>query len=177
MRAASGIAFEILVKNRQEERLALAYAQSLGRIGVAATVRLNDEVQFQRRRTKFDFDMMIGSWVATPSPGGEQRTRWGSASANMDGAYNIAGAASPAIDAMIAALLAARQPRGFRRRRARAGPRADFGLLYRAVVLRARAMDRLFGAARPSRKNAAFRRQYGYVVEQEPVKSDGRPID
>ena len=101
------IAFEILVKNRQEERLALAYAQSLSRIGVAATVRLNDEVQYQRRRTKFDFDMMMGSWVATPSPGGEQRTRWGSASANMDGAYNICGAASPAIDATIAALLAA----------------------------------------------------------------------
>jgi peptide/nickel transport system substrate-binding protein len=102
------IAFEILVKNRQEERLALAYSQSLARIGVSATVRLNDEVQFQRRRTKFDFDMMMGSWPASPSPGGEQRTRWGSASANMDGAYNICGAASPAIDAMIAALLAAR---------------------------------------------------------------------
>ena len=108
-----GIAFEILVKNRQEQRLALAYAQSLGRIGVTATVRLNDEVQYQRRRTKFDFDMMIGSWVATPSPGGEQRTRWGSASANMDGAYNIAGAASPAIDAMIAALLAANRHEDF----------------------------------------------------------------
>jgi peptide/nickel transport system substrate-binding protein len=101
------IAFEILVKNRQEERLALAYAQNLGRIGATATVRLNDEVQYQRRRTKFDFDMMMGSWVATPSPGGEQRTRWGSASADMDGAYNICGAASPAIDAMIAAMLAA----------------------------------------------------------------------
>jgi peptide/nickel transport system substrate-binding protein len=108
-----GIAFEILVKNRQEQRLGLAYAQSLSRIGVAATVRLNDEVQYQRRRTKFDFDMMIGSWVATPSPGGEQRTRWGSASANMDGAYNIAGAASPAIDAMIAALLVANSHEDF----------------------------------------------------------------
>jgi peptide/nickel transport system substrate-binding protein len=107
------IAFEILVKNRQEERLALAYAQSLARIGAAASVRLNDEVQYQRRRTKFDFDMMMGSWVATPSPGGEQRTRWGSASADMDGAYNIAGAASPAIDAMIAALLAAKTHEDF----------------------------------------------------------------
>jgi peptide/nickel transport system substrate-binding protein len=101
------IAFEILVRSRQDERLALAYSQSLSRIGAAATVRLADEVQFQRRRTKFDFDMMIGSWTASPSPGGEQRTRWGSASADMDGAYNICGAASPAIDAMIAALLAA----------------------------------------------------------------------
>jgi peptide/nickel transport system substrate-binding protein len=107
------IAFEILVKNRQEERLALAYAQSLARIGIAAIVRLNDEVQFQRRRTKFDFDMMLGSWIATPSPGGEQRARWGAAAANMDGAYNICGATSPAIDAMIAALLAAKSHEDF----------------------------------------------------------------
>jgi peptide/nickel transport system substrate-binding protein len=57
--------------------------------------------------------MMMGSWVASPSPGNEQRTRWGSASADMEGAYNICGAASPAIDAMIAALLAARSHEDF----------------------------------------------------------------
>ena len=101
------LAFELLVKNRQEERLSLAYARSLARIGVTATARLVDEVQFQRRRTKFDFDMMIAQWIASPSPGGEQRGRWGSLSANMDGAYNVCGAQSPAIDAMIAALLSA----------------------------------------------------------------------
>jgi peptide/nickel transport system substrate-binding protein len=107
------LGFEFLVKNRQEERLALAYSQSLARIGVAMTVRLVDEVQFQRRRTQFDFDMMMGAWVASPSPGNEQRTRWGSTSADMAGAYNICGAASPAIDAMIAALLAARSRKDF----------------------------------------------------------------
>jgi peptide/nickel transport system substrate-binding protein len=101
------LAFEILVKNREEERLALAYSQSLARIGVAANVRLVDDVQYQRRRTSFNFDMMIGSWLASPSPGAEQRGRWASVSANMQGAYNICGVASPAIDAMIAALLAA----------------------------------------------------------------------
>jgi len=119
---ASGmaLAFEILVKNRQEERLALAFSQSLARIGVIATVRLLDEVQYQRRRTKFDFDMMIGSWVASPSPGNEQRARWGSAYAGADGAYNICGVKSPAVDAMIAALLAA-------------GSREDFVAAVRAL--------------------------------------------
>jgi peptide/nickel transport system substrate-binding protein len=101
------LAFEILVKNRDEERLALAYARNLARIGVVATVRLVDEVQFQRRRTSFDFDMMIGSWIASPSPGNEQRGRWSSAAANAQGAYNISGVHSPAVDAMIAAILAA----------------------------------------------------------------------
>ena len=100
--------FEILVKNRQEEQLALAYSASLARIGATATVRLVDEVQFQRRRARFDFDMMIGSWIASPSPGNEQRNRWSSAAATMEGSYNICGAASPAIDAMIAAIVAAR---------------------------------------------------------------------
>ncbi len=102
------LAFEILVKTRQEERLALAYSQSLARIGVNAVVRLVDEVQYQRRRTQFDFDMMIGSWIASPSPGNEQRGRWSSPAATMDGSYNICGATSPAIDAMIGAIVAAR---------------------------------------------------------------------
>jgi peptide/nickel transport system substrate-binding protein len=102
------LAFEILVKTRQEERLALAFSRSLKTIGVEANVRLVDEVQYQRRRTRFDFDMMIGSWIASPSPGNEQRGRWSSPAATMDGSYNICGAASPAIDAMIGAVVAAR---------------------------------------------------------------------
>ena len=115
LRDASGrpFAFEILVKNRQEERLALAYAQNLARIGVAAKTRLVDEVQFQRRRDKFDFDMMLGSWAASPSPGAEQRGRWGSGSAQMEGSYNLAGVSSPAVDAMIAAMLSARDRADF----------------------------------------------------------------
>jgi peptide/nickel transport system substrate-binding protein len=107
------LAFEILVRNRDEERLALAYARNLARVGVVANVRLVDEVQFQRRRTRFDFDMMIGSWVASPSPGNEQRGRWSSAAADAEGAYNIAGVRSPAIDAMIAAILAAKSNQDF----------------------------------------------------------------
>jgi peptide/nickel transport system substrate-binding protein len=107
------LAFEILVRNRDEERLALAYARNLARIGVAANVRLVDEVQFQRRRTRFDFDMMIGAWIASPSPGNEQRGRWSSAAADAEGAYNIAGVRSPAIDAMIAAILAAKSQEDF----------------------------------------------------------------
>jgi peptide/nickel transport system substrate-binding protein len=107
------IAFEITVDSREEERLALAYARNLARIGVAANVRLVDVVQFQRRRTRFDFDMMIGTWTASPSPGNEQRGRWSSAAANAEGAYNLSGVASPAIDAMIAALLAAKTNEDF----------------------------------------------------------------
>lgn len=107
------LAFEILVHNRQEERLALAYAQSLARIGVVANVRLVDEVQFLRRRDRFDFDVIVGLWAGTPSPGAEERGRWGSSEAANEGSFNLAGARSPAIDAAIEALLAAREREDF----------------------------------------------------------------
>ncbi len=107
------VSFEIMVKDRNQERLALNYASSLSRIGVAVQVRLVDEVQYQRRRQKFDFDMMIGQYLASASPGNEQRMRWGSASAAQELSFNLAGASSPAIDALIAALLAAQSQEDF----------------------------------------------------------------
>ncbi len=107
------VSFEIMVKDRDQERLALSYASTLARIGVEARVRLVDEVQYQRRRQKFDFDMMIGQYIASASPGNEQRMRWGSASATQEASFNLAGAASPAIDGLIAALLAAKSDEDF----------------------------------------------------------------
>jgi len=103
------LSFEILVKTREEQRLALAYARSLARIGVSASLRLVDAVQYDRRRDNFDFEMTVGSWPASPSPGAEQRNRWGSASADLHGSYNLTGTASPAIDAIISAMLVARE--------------------------------------------------------------------
>ena len=111
--AGRPLGFEILVKTRAEERLALAYSRMLARIGVAARVRLVDETEFQRRRQRFDFDMMPASFVASASPGAEQRGRWSAAAADMEGAYNVAGARSPAIDALIAAMLAADSEAGY----------------------------------------------------------------
>ncbi|MEK4033248.1 extracellular solute-binding protein [Methylocystis sp. IM3] len=107
------VSFEIMVKDRDQERLALSYASTLARIGVEARVRLVDEVQYQRRRQKFDFDMMIGQYVASASPGNEQRMRWGSTSATQEASFNLAGAASPAIDGLIVALLAAKTDEEF----------------------------------------------------------------
>lgn len=105
--------FEIMVQTLAQERLALAFANSLARIGIEAKVRTVDEVQYQRRRQTFDFDMMMGTWLASASPGNEQRGRWGSVSADQQGSYNLAGVKSPAVDAMIAALLAARTQEEF----------------------------------------------------------------
>ena len=112
-KGGEALSFEIMVKDRNQERLALNYADLLRRIGVSANVRQVDEVQYQRRRQKFDFDMMIGSWLASASPGNEQRSRWGSASAEQEASFNLAGVKSPAVDALINALLAAKTHEDF----------------------------------------------------------------
>jgi peptide/nickel transport system substrate-binding protein len=101
-------AFEMLVNSRSQERLALNFSQSLGRIGIQARVRLVDDVQYWRRLARFDFDMVQWLWAGTPSPGNEQRTRWGSAAAGRSGSHNHAGVASPAVDRLIDALLEAK---------------------------------------------------------------------
>lgn len=100
-------AFEIMVTTRDQERLALHFSQSLKRAGISATVRMVDAVQFDRRRITYDFDMIQNRWDQSLSPGNEQAFYWGSAAADEDGTRNYMGARSPAIDAMIAALLKA----------------------------------------------------------------------
>jgi peptide/nickel transport system substrate-binding protein len=112
-RDGKALSFEILVANRDQERLALYYVGQLRRIGVEARVRSVDEVQYQRRRQRFDFDMIVGLWQSSASPGNEQRMRWGGDSADQEASYNLAGAKSPAIDAMIAALQSARSAEEF----------------------------------------------------------------
>jgi len=99
--------FEMLVSSSQQERLALNYAQALERIGIKARVRLVDNVQYWRRLSQFDFDMVQWVWPASASPGNEQRNRWSSAAATRTGSLNYSGAISPAIDRMIDALLEA----------------------------------------------------------------------
>jgi len=100
-------AFEILTTTRDQERLALAYAQSLKRAGILAQVRNVDPTQFEHRLLSFDFDMTEYHWEQSLSPGNEQLFYWGSEAAEQQGSRNYMGVKSKAIDAMIAALLSA----------------------------------------------------------------------
>jgi peptide/nickel transport system substrate-binding protein len=105
--------FEIMVTGRDDERLALVFASNLARAGIDAQVRMVDAVQYDQRRIAFDFDMMPYRWEQSLSPGNEQAFYWGSAAASEQGSRNYMGIRSPAIDAVIAALLAAREEPDF----------------------------------------------------------------
>ena len=120
--------FEFLVAEKDQERLGIAFAQNLRRAGVEMRVRTVDAVQYDRRRTEFDFDMIEYRWDQSLSPGNEQAFYWGSAAADEPGTRNYMGLRSTAADAMIAALLKARE-------------RAEF-------VAAVRALDRVLMSAR-----------------------------
>jgi peptide/nickel transport system substrate-binding protein len=107
------LSFEMLVSTRDQERIALAYAGNVKRAGIDAHVRVVDPVQFDQRRLDYDFDMIQNRWDQSLSPGNEQSFYWGSEAADIKGTRNYMGAKSPAIDAMIEALLAARGHEAF----------------------------------------------------------------
>src|SRR5437764_13531796 len=103
------LSFEILVTTRDQERIALAYMRDLKRAGIEASVRAVDAVQFDQRKLGFDFDVIQNRWDQSLSPGNEQSFYWGSEAAELQGTRNYMGAKDPAIDAMIAAMLEARE--------------------------------------------------------------------
>jgi peptide/nickel transport system substrate-binding protein len=107
------LTFEILVTTRDQERIALAYMRDLKRAGIEASVRAVDAVQFDQRKLGFDFDMIQNRWDQSLSPGNEQSFYWGSEAAGIQGTRNYMGATDPAIDAMIAAMLDAREHPSF----------------------------------------------------------------
>ena len=99
------LGFEVMIQSRAHERLLVAYASQLARIGIEMRVRIVDDSQFWNRAKTFDFDMMPFIYSASLSPGSEQVNRWSSAAARIDGSLNFAGVENPAVDAMIEALL------------------------------------------------------------------------
>src|SRR5262252_1118600 len=107
------LTFEILVPDKNQERLALAFSQNLKRAGIELRIRVADAVQYEQRRNSFDFDMIQNRWDQSLSPGNEQMFYWGSAAADEPGSRNYMGMRSAAADAMIAALLNARERDAF----------------------------------------------------------------
>lgn len=117
LRNAEGAAFQIEAVLRQGDKrmesVLQIYTQSLERLGISLTIRSIDNAQFTEREAATDFDIMPFRRDLSLSPGTEQRLYWGSDGADRDGTRNLMGVQSPALDAMIDALLTAESPADF----------------------------------------------------------------
>jgi microcin C transport system substrate-binding protein len=95
------VSVEILCSQPGDERIALFYKPSLERLGITASVRTVDSVQYENRLRSFDFDLTTTVWDQSLSPGNEQREFFGSQAADRPGGRNLAGIKNAAIDALI----------------------------------------------------------------------------
>lgn len=107
------LAFEMLMTSRGSERLVNSFARTLEQVGIVLTLRQVESSQYEYRLKDSNFDMIQTWWSASLSPGVEQRGRFGSASADRMNSRNYAGVKSDAVDAMIRALLSAREREDF----------------------------------------------------------------
>jgi len=119
---------EFLVDEPSIEPHHAPYIKNLGTLGIEASLRLVDPVQYRARVEDFDFDMTIERFSMSATPGDGMRPFFSSQAAATKGSYNLAGIASPAIDALIEKILGADN-------------RAD-------LTVACRAFDRVFRAGR-----------------------------
>jgi ABC-type oligopeptide transport system substrate-binding subunit len=94
-------AFEILIVDPGNARLAQQLARDLARLGIQVEVRIVDSAQFQERTATYDYDMIVYYWGQSLSPGNEQAFYWGTASKDQPGTRNYMGVKDPALDATI----------------------------------------------------------------------------
>ena len=117
MRRGDGtpVSFTILISKGSTEDIAIAdlYLRALERLGIDASIETVDDAQFFARTGAFDFDITTFRRALSLSPGNEQKFYWGAEAAEQEGSRNLMGARNPAIDAMVDAMLNARDSTDF----------------------------------------------------------------
>ncbi|MEL7255510.1 MAG: extracellular solute-binding protein [Pseudomonadota bacterium] len=89
------------------------YKQALERLGIELRIQTTDSAQFNARLSEFDFDITFMRRALSLSPGNEQRSYFGSETADVEGSRNLMGMKSPAADALITAILSAESREDF----------------------------------------------------------------
>jgi microcin C transport system substrate-binding protein len=85
----------------------MPYIKNLGTLGIEASVRLVDPVQFRARRDDFDFDAAIERFSFSTIPGDSLRSFFSMQSAATKGSNNLAGISDPVVDALMNEVIAA----------------------------------------------------------------------
>jgi len=86
----------------------LPYIKNLGVLGIDATLRIVDPVQYRARVDGFDFDITVERFGFSSTPGDSLRTFFSSQAAATKGSQNRAGIADPVVDALIDIIIAAK---------------------------------------------------------------------
>jgi microcin C transport system substrate-binding protein len=105
--SGEAIAIEFLIDEPTFEPHHLPFIKNLATLGIDATLRVVDPVQYRARLNDFDFDITVDRFGFSSTPGDSLRSFFSSQAAALKGSNNLAGMADPAIDALIDAIVAA----------------------------------------------------------------------
>ncbi len=86
----------------------LAYIKTLEALGLQATLRVVDPVQYRARVDGFDFDVTVERMSFSSTPGDSLRNYFSSQAATTRGSRNLAGISDPAVDALVDMIIAAK---------------------------------------------------------------------
>ena len=92
---------EFLLVSPLFERIVQPIIANLQRLGIQASLRMVDSAQYTRRLNGFDYDIIVGNFAQSNSPGNEQRDFWGSEAAGREGSQNLIGVKDKAIDKLV----------------------------------------------------------------------------
>jgi len=101
------VTIEFLIDEPTFEPHHAPFIKNLGILGIEASLRVVDPVQYRARRDGFDFDITVDRFGFSSTPGDSLRSFFSSQAAAVKGSNNLAGIADPAIDALIDAIIAA----------------------------------------------------------------------
>ncbi len=101
------VTIEFLLDEPEFEPHHMAFIKNLAILGIDATIRLVDPVQYRARLDDFDFDMTVDRFGFSATPGDSLRSFFSSRAAALKGSNNIAGIADPVVDSLIETVIAA----------------------------------------------------------------------
>jgi microcin C transport system substrate-binding protein len=101
------IGIEFLIDEPTFEPHHMPFIKNLNVLGIDASLRIVDPVQYRARRDGFDFDITVDRFGFSSTPGDSLRSFFSSQAAAIKGSNNLAGMADPAVDALIDAVIAA----------------------------------------------------------------------
>lgn len=95
------LAFEVLLHQKNFERVVLPWKNNLARLGIEVSIRLVDTNQYIQRVRQFDYDVITQVLPQSDSPGNEQREYWHSSNVEVTGSRNYMGVNDPIVDELI----------------------------------------------------------------------------
>jgi microcin C transport system substrate-binding protein len=95
------LAAEFLFFERSFEPHHTTYVKNLSLLGIEATLRLVEPVQYRARVEDFDFDITVQRMVFPLTPGETLKNYFSSQAAATRGTFNYSGISDPSVDALI----------------------------------------------------------------------------